>query len=287
MRISTYILTFSLLVISLSSCNNKCYNPESIEYQSNIEFFALNREGIDKYNQEIRTLNIFSYNLNGALIQENESLIPDKLLYLGLPEGEYKINSFANLSDTVIYSTPLEEIRLKPSSQPNLYQPASNIFFGTVNSTKIEPFIQKRDSIYLNRAVGLITITLTNIPAIFTGKTGEFTLYGTTVGIDKNNQPLPESAVIHNIGTVAADGTLSIDIIAFPSIDSLKLNLTLLHPSNPSFNIVINSTLNEMITPNKKIWVEYKYNPKDGNTVQMHISIHDWEDTKTEEVTGL
>lgn len=273
-RIITYCI-LSALLLSVASCI-KDDSDRQCTKEHGLRFYALNREGVDEFQSVIHNIQLSAY--QQSTFVADWKLPAQSYVVPPLPGGNYTVTAFANLSDSFSYDDPLTYVRLKEKPD-GYYQPGGDLYFG-------EKFFMSRpdmhqpkpynDSVYLNRAVGKVRVIINKIPLAAKDYEGEIIVSGTSVGLDKFNHPLAEPVKVINKGKII-NTKLVIDAVCFPSIETLKIetNLHNLLASNQDYKL--NRILNESMTPNKLIIVEYEF--QSSNTiVELHITVVDWDD---------
>lgn len=271
--IFTYCL-LSALLLSLASCvkddDGQCTEKHGLR------FYAFNREGVNEFSSVIRNILLSGYQQDTFVaawkLPAQPYVVPP------LPGGNFVLTAFANLSDTLSYDNPLTAVRLKAGSN-GYYQPAGDLFFGEklfISRPDKHPKEPVNDSVFLNRSVGKVRVIINKIPVDTRDYSGEVIVSGTAIGINKFNHPLTESVKVMNKGKIV-NNKFMIDVVCFPSIDTLKVetNLRSLLGSNQDYEL--SRILHERVTPNKLIIVEYEYQSP-GTIVELHITVVDWDD---------
>lgn len=273
MKITYYLL--SVLLLSVASCVSE-ESDSHCTTEHGLRFYALNREGVDEFPKVIQNIHLSAY--QQSTFVGDWSLPAQRYLEPALPKGDYKLLAFANLSDAVTYDKHLTYIRLKEGSD-GYYQQGVDLFFGKKTYLSRPYTYQKaplNDSIYLNRAVGKVRVIINNIPLDPRDYNCEVIVSGTAIGLDGFNQPLPQPVKVINTGKIV-NKKMQIDVVCFPSLETLKVETNLRNQLATNQDYQLSRTLNELVTPNKLIIVEYDYQSS-GTIVELHITVVDWDD---------
>lgn len=270
----------SVLLLSIVSCIDE--DEDACTSEHGLYFYALNREGVDEFKDVIHHIRLSAYQQNVFIA--DWTLPAQPYVVPVLPAGTYLLAAFANLSDTFSYDVPLTDVRLK-ERPTGFYQPGSDLFYGEkvfLNRSDSLHETAKNDSLFLHRAMGKVRIIINKIPLDARDYTGEVVVSGTAVGVDKFNHPLHVPVKVMQTGTIVNEKLL-IDVVCFPSVDTLKVETRLRSRMVSNQDVRLSRVLNELLSPNKLIIVEYEY--KSPNViVELHITVVDWDDV-TEKTT--
>lgn len=270
----------SVLLLSIVSCIDE--DEDACTGEHGLYFYALNRKGDNEFKDVIHNIQLSAYQQNVFI--KDWKLPAQPYVVPVLPAGSYTLAAFANLSDTLSYDVPLTGVRLKERSA-GFYRPGSDLFYGEkvfLSKSDIPQEVVENDSLFLHRAMGKVRIIINKIPLDARDYTGEVVVSGTAVGVDNFNQPLNVPVKVMQTGTIV-NGKLLIDVVCFPSVEILKVETRLRNRMASNQDVLLNRVLNELLSPNKLIIVEYEYQSSNA-IVELHITVVDWDD-KTENTT--
>lgn len=271
----TYYLLLSVLLLSTVSCIHDDDNSHCTT-EHGLRFYAINREGVNEFSKVIQNIQLSAYQQNTFI--ETWKLPAQPYVEPSLPEGDFRLLAFANLNDSMSYDEHLTHIQLKEASD-GYYQQGVDLFFGEKTYMSRPDKYRKvpvNDSIFLNRAMGKVRVIINNIPLNPKDYKCEVIVSGTAIGIDGFNQPIPQPVKVLNTGKIVNKRML-IDVVCFPSLQTLTVETNLRNLLLSSQDYQLNRTLNELVTPNKLIILEYDYQSS-GTIVELHITIVDWDD---------
>lgn len=276
--IAFYLL--SVLLLSVISCIDE--DDDTCTEEHGLHFYALDREGNDEFADVIHNIQLSAYQQN--MFIADWELPAQPYVVPVLPEGTYRLVAFANLNDTLSYDLSQNDIRLKKDSGV-FYRPGTDLFYGEndfVSTPGQHRDTHENDSLFLHRAMGKVRVIINKIPLDARNYIGEVVVSGTALGVDKFNHPLKQPIQVMNTGKIV-NGKMQIDVVCFPSVETLKVETHLHNNRASNQDYLLNRTLNELLSPNKLIIVEYEY--QSSNTiVELHITVVDWDD-QTEHTT--
>lgn len=277
-KIAFYLL--SVLLLSIVSCIDK--DDDACREEHGLSFYALDREGNNEFKDVIRSIRLSAYQQNVFIT--DWKLLAQPYLVPHLSAGTYTLTAFANLSDTLSYDVPLTEIRLKQDST-GFYRPGTDLFYGEkvfVSRSYGLQDMAENDSLFLHRAMGKVRVIINKIPLDGRNYTGQVVISGTAVGVDQFNHPLNVPVKVMQTGTIV-NNKLLIDVVCFPSLETLKVETRLRNRMVSNQDVQLSRVLNELLSPNKLIILEYEYQPSNV-IVELHITVVDWDDV-TEKIT--
>lgn len=276
-NIESFILLVSgCLALIIGSCTDK----GNYDCSPSVTFYSLDREANNVLQENVFKGDFYALNHDGSLAQHFVlNPVPDKMP-LTLEIGNYDLFLIGNLSDAMQLSngTPdrssVSTIRVKPRTN-NYFYSANDLHIGFLDNYPMQrPSRLITDSIHVKRVVGRVSVRVKDVMVSEQQFRFAMIVSGVAQGIDLYRQPMVTPVDIIEYGEIV-DRKVTIDAICFSSIAPLKVTAQLIDKNSGSVILTSMKTLDEVLTPNKHIIVEYTF--ESGNFVEFDIIVKDWD----------
>lgn len=248
--------------------------------KQHLNFYSFDREANNVLHQNVATGVLYAFNSDGTLAGEwTLNPVPDLYLPL-LPAGKYDMTFVANVSDSMEYNRPSTRATGGGSIKVKLrdgihYRQADDVHVGKLEAYSINPDNPGRiDSVNVKRQVGMVSIRIGDIPLDPLLFRAEMIVSGIAQGIDFFQNPSPVAVNVIEYGAIT-NQKVRIDAKCFPSVNSLIVNARLVEIATGAVISEASKTLEELLTPNKQIIIEYKMVVND--LVEFDIIVKDWD----------
>lgn len=277
------LLVSGCLALIIGSCSGK----DNYDCNPSVTFYSLDREANNVLRENVLTGDFYALNPDGSLAQHKVlNPVPDKMpLTLGM--GDYDLFIIGNLSDAMLLDgtsggSSVSAIRVKPRTNEYYYS-ANDLHIGFLDNYPMQrPSRLITDSIHVKRVVGRVSVHVKDVMVSEQQFRFAMIVSGVAQGINLYRQPIVAPVNIIEYGEIV-DRKVAIDAICFSSIAPLKITAQLIDKSSGNVILTNMRTLDEPLTPNKHIIVEYNFST--GNFVEFDIIIKDW-DNKNDSSSG-
>lgn len=288
-NIESIILLVSGSVVLLTGCLDDKHRGRNDGCNPGVVFYSLDREADNVLHENVLTGDFYALYSDGS--QAGHWLltpVPDRLP-ITLDDNNYDLFLIGNLSDAMeqndgmptrgIYS---RDIRVKPRTDTYFY-PANDLHIGYLEDYILErPKKPAIDSIHVKRVVGKVSVHVKDVTVSAQQFRFAMIVSGVARGIDFYRHTLSSPVEVIEYGEIT-DSKVAIDAICLPSVAQLKVTAQLIDKSTGDVIISKEKLLDELLTPNKHIIVEYVFDA--GNLVEFDIIVKDW-DTSQDNSSG-
>lgn len=282
-NIESSILLVSSCLVLLTGCIDGKDSEGGDECNPSVIFYSLDREANNVLHQNVLTGNFYALHSDGTLAQQQVlNPVPDKMP-LTLGEGNYDLFFIGNLSDAMEQSdvppgrASSSTIRVKARTDAYFYS-ADDLHIGYLENYTLRRLTKaETDSIHVKRVVGKVSVRVKDVSVSAQQFRFAMVVSGVARGIDFYRHTLSTPVDIVEYGEIV-NNKVGIDAICLPSVAQLKVSAQLIEKSSGNVIASHEKLLDELLTPNKHIIVEYTFDS--GNFVEFDIIVKDWDPTE-------
>lgn len=282
-NIESSILLVSSCLVLLTGCIDGKDSEGGDECNPSVIFYSLDREANNVLHQNVLTGNFYALHPDGTPAQQQVlNPVPDKMP-LTLGEGNYDLFFIGNLSDAMEQSDAApgrassSTIRVKARTDAYFYS-ADDLHIGYLENYTLRRLTKaETDSIHVKRVVGKVSVRVKDVSVSAQQFRFAMVVSGVARGIDFYRHTLSTPVDIVEYGEIV-NNKVGIDAICLPSVAQLKVSAQLIEKSSGNVIASHEKLLDELLTPNKHIIVEYTFDS--GNFVEFDIIVKDWDPTE-------
>lgn len=252
-------------------------NEESC--RQHLIFYSLDREANNVLHENIAAGELYAFQPNGTVAGQ-WTLNPLPALYLPLlPAGQYNMVFVGNVSDSMEYNSSATRAsggNIKVKLRDDIhYRQADDVHIGKIEAYNVDPTSMDRiDSVHVKRQVGMVSIRISDIQLDSLQFRGEMIISGVANGVDFFQNVSSTAVDVIEFGAITG-GKVSIDAKCFPSVNPLIVTARLTEVATGAVVSETSKTLEEMLTRNKHIIIEYKVDVHD--LVEFDLIVKDWD----------
>lgn len=278
----TIVLGILAFLAVQSGCVRENGGSDEESCRQHLIFYSLDREAVNMLHQNVAAGDLYAFHPDGTIVgQWTLNPVPDLYLPL-LSDGQYDMAFVGNVSDSMEYNRPSTRasgggsIRIKLRDATH-YRQADDVHVGRLEAYVIDRNSPDRiDSVHVKRQVGMVSIRISGIQLDALQFRAEMIVSGVADGVDffQNISSVPVDIIEYGAIT---DEKVSIDTKCFPSVNPLVVTARLTEIATGTIVSEVSKTLEEMLTRNKHIIIEYKMEV--DHLVEFDLIVKDWDDS--------
>lgn len=278
----TIVLGILAFLALQSGCVRENGGSDEESCRQHLIFYSLDREAANMLHENVASGELYAFHPDGTPAgQWTLNPVPDLYLPL-LSDGQYDMAFVGNISDSMEYNRQSTRasgggsIRMKLRNATH-YRQADDVHIGRLETYVINRNSPDRiDSVHVKRQVGMVSIRIRDIQLDASQFRGEMIVSGVADGVDffQNISSAPVDVIEYGAIT---DGKVSIDAKCFPSVNPLVVTARLTEIATGEVISEVSKTLEEMLTRNKHIIIEYKMEV--DHLVEFDLIVKDWDNS--------